>query len=256
MSRLNMGRDKNLYYLRIEGSARNPYLIFLHEGLGCTAAWQDFPRRLCKATGCPGLIYDRVGYGRSSPLNAPFSIHFMHESALIELPLLLEAVIPGKPFILIGHSDGGSISLIYGAAKPPLLKGIITEAAHVFVDPVTLDGIRKVDMAYAQGKLKGLEKYHGPKTDLLFKTWSHTWQSPWFRHWSIEYLLPSVDQPLLVIQGRQDQYGSLDHVDTIAAKSAGPAQPLVIDGCAHGPHRQHAEAVLAAMADFIAGVAA
>ncbi len=251
MSRLKLSPKKHLYYELLEGDPNNPYLVFLHEGLGCTAMWDNFPRRLCRATGCPGLVYDRLGYGRSSRLEANLSIHFMHEYGLIELPQVLETLIPNKTFILIGHSDGGSISLIFGAGKPPLLKGIITEAAHAYVDPVTIDGIEKVDAAFRQGKIKGLAKLHGDKTDTLFRAWSHTWLSPWFRHWQIEYLLPSIDCPLLVIQGRDDQYGSLDQVDAIVAKTAGPAQPMLIDHCGHSPHLQTPDAVLAAMSDFI-----
>lgn len=252
MGRLNLSQEKHLYYELIEGNQNYPYLVFLHEGLGCTAMWEDFPARLCMVTGCPGLVYDRLGYGKSSLLNAELSIHFMHAYGLIELPQVLETLIPEKAFILIGHSDGGSISLIFAAGKPRLLKGIITEAAHVHVGPETVDGIEKVDKAYRQGKMKGLAKYHGDKTDTIFRAWSQTWLSPWFRHWDIEYLLPSIDSPLLVIQGREDQYGSLAQVEAIVSKTTGPAQPLLIDHCGHSPHLQYPEILLAGMAEFIA----
>ena len=111
MPELNIDENHSLNYNLIHGVKGKPYLVFLHEGLGCEAMWEDFPELLCKTTGCPGLIYDRLGYGRSSPLHRAYTVHYMHDYALKELPTLLETVIPDTPFILIGHSDGGSIRL-------------------------------------------------------------------------------------------------------------------------------------------------
>ena len=156
MSYIKLNSDKNIYYRLIEGNGNNPYLIFLHEGLGCSAMWKDYPDQLCHKTKCPGLVYDRLGYGKSSPLNRTRTIHYMHYYALNELPRVIEDIIPNKPFILIGHSDGGSVSLIFGSEKPAFLKAIITEAAHVFVEPETLKGIEAADEAYDKGNLKSL----------------------------------------------------------------------------------------------------
>ena len=214
--------------------------------------WGDFPELLCRTTGCPGLIYDRLGYGKSSPLSHTPTVHYLHEYALQELPRLLERVLPDSPFILIGHSDGGSIGLIFGAERPSLLKGIITEAAHVFVDQKTITGIRMISEAWAKGKLKGLKKYHGDKTDALFKAWSETWLSKWFNSWNIEYLLPSIDVPLLVIQGSEDQYGSRQQATSIASKTSGDSELSIIEDCRHIPHLEKQHVVLALMADFIA----
>lgn len=108
MSYLNLGGDHAVYYEMIEGNPHGPWLVFLHEGLGCIPMWRTFPRLLCQKTGCPGLVYDRTGYGRSSPLKARRTIHYMHEYALNELPCVINALIPGQPFILMGHSDGAA----------------------------------------------------------------------------------------------------------------------------------------------------
>ncbi|WP_084692729.1 alpha/beta fold hydrolase [Thalassomonas actiniarum] len=239
----------------VAAADNKPYLVFLHEGLGCQAMWKGFPELLCRATGCPGLVYDRLGYGQSSPLTQTRTIDYMHDYARQELPRVLEAVIPGKTFILIGHSDGGSISLIYGAGhknrQAPLLKGIITEAAHVFVEPETIAGIEAADLAWQAGKLKGLAKYHGDKTESLFKAWADTWLTSWFKHWNIEALLPEITVPLLAIQGEDDQYGSTAQVDAIVQQSSGPAEGKMIKDCQHTPHLEAQEAVLRQMTGFI-----
>lgn len=213
--------------------------------------WKGFPELLCKTTGCPGLVYDRLGYGKSSPLMHTRTIHYMHDYALSELPALLDHVIPDSPFILVGHSDGGSIGLIYGAQRFPLLKGLITEAAHVFVEPETITGIKQADLAWENGKLTGLAKYHGDKTEVIFKAWSTTWLTSWFQWWNIEYLLPSIDVPLLVIQGGDDQYGSAEQVNQIIAKSSGYAHAEIIDNCGHSPHQEAPDTVLDLMSSFV-----
>ncbi len=243
MGHLNLDADHVVYYELIQGNIRKPWLVFLHEGLGCISMWRKFPQRLCHKTGCPGLVYDRIGYGNSSPLNTGRTIHYLHDYALNELPGVINALIPGQPFILIGHSDGGSIGLINGATRHPLLKGIVTEAAHVFVEPETIEGIRRADEAFDRGKLAGLNTYHGGKTRQIFKAWSQTWMSDWFRHWNIEYLLPSVICPMLIIQGEDDPYGSKDQVRSILSKSSGPAESCLIENCGHTPHLEQSKIV-------------
>lgn len=248
---LELKETHRLYYTCIRGRRAGPYLVFLHEGLGCVGMWKSFPELVCAATGCPGLVYDRLGYGKSSPLTSSRTIHYMHEYALQELPALLRAVIPDAPYILIGHSDGGSISLIQGAERSSELKGIITEAAHVFVEPVTIAGIKDAETAWLRGELRGLGKYHGDKTETVFTAWSATWLSSWFRFWNIEYLLPSIEVPLLVIQGENDRYGSLEQVRAITAKSSGATYAKIIENCGHTPHRERSQLTMELMADFI-----
>jgi pimeloyl-ACP methyl ester carboxylesterase len=253
-SLVTIAENHNIYYQLINSDADKPYLVFLHEGLGCTDMWHDFPKLLCTTTGCPGLAYDRLGHGRSSPLRQPRTIHYLHEHGLQELPILLKKIIPEKKYFLIGHSDGGSISLIYGAERPPLLQGIITEAAHVFVDTETLEGIAAADILWKQGKLKNLHKYHGERTESVFQAWSATWQSLWFRNWNIKNLLPDIEVPLLVIQGADDQYGSVEQVNAIVVKSGGHARSELIAKCGHSPHREALTVVLQHMSEFITDV--
>ncbi len=251
MGKIELDRDLSLYYERIEGNMKKPELVFLHEGLGCTAMWKDFPELLCQETGCPGLIYDRLGYGKSSALNYPRDTDYLHGYALSELPAVLSLLIPERPYIIIGHSDGGSIGLIWAAQRPPLLQGLITEAAHVFIEPETLTGIKKAEQAYEDGKLTVLSKYHGVKTDVIFKAWSDTWLSDWFKDWNIVNLLPQVRCPVLAVQGCDDQYGTQLQLDAITSQTSGATQSLMVKNCGHTPHAEQTAVVLKSMADFI-----
>ncbi|WP_016832527.1 alpha/beta fold hydrolase [Herbaspirillum lusitanum] len=252
---LTNNKGQRIHYEIIDGDRVKPWLVFLHEGLGCTAMWKDFPQRLCKATGCRGLLYDRLGYGLSDALQHRREPDYLHRYAVDELPQALTALLPGQACILIGHSDGGSIALLHAAQRPPLLQAIITEAAHVFVESVTLEGIRAADRAYADGKLKGLQKYHGDKTEQIFKAWSDTWLSPAFAGWNIEADLPRIDCPALVMQGIDDQYGTPAQVDAIVsgiAKGNGaPAHKAMLPDCGHAPHHEQPQAVLDLMRQFV-----
>ena len=155
MPTLELG-SAQLHYELIEGDLRKPLLVFLHEGLGCIRMWKEFPERLCAATGCAGLVYERQGYGQSSPQLALRSIHYLHQFALAELPAVMERLAPGREHIVVGHSDGGSIALIYAAGRPQGLRGVLTAAAHVFVEDVTIEGIQTVLAAHSAGKMRAL----------------------------------------------------------------------------------------------------
>ena len=228
-----------------------PTLIFLHEGLGSIAQWRDFPLAVSLATHLPAVIYERWGYGNADPLDRPRSARYLHEEALQSLPEVLQQL-QVNDAILIGHSDGGSMALIFAATWPEKVRGMITEAAHVFVEDVTTAGIREAVSIYASTDLpQRLFKYHGANTDRAFRGWSDVWLSPAFRDWNIEEYLPGVRCPILVIQGRDDEYGTPAQVEAIVGGVSGPAEPLIIPGCGHIPHHQARERVLAEMTRFI-----
>ena len=236
MSFVDLAPDHRLFYQSFEGREDRPWLIFLHEGLGSVAQWKNFPERICRRTDCPALLYDRPGHGRSPARSGLRDPHYLHDLARDELPRLIAALIPEQDYILIGHSDGGSIALIHAADQPAHLRGLVTIAAHAFVEPCTLEGIRKARESFAQGRMVGLTRYHGDHTETLFHTWADTWLSPEFADWSIIDLLPRVQVPVIVLQGRDDQYGSPAQVDAIVAGVGGTATPLVLDDCGHAPH--------------------
>lgn len=251
MSNLILNDGGVIRYELIDGDPGKPYLIFLHEGLGCVEMWRNFPQRLCEKTHCPGLIYDRTGYGKSSPETDERDVKYIHNYALTELPQVIEFLIPHKDHILIGHSDGGSIALIYASEFTTHLKGIAVEAAHVFVEKETLRGIKLADEAYDRNGPGGLQKYHRDKTPAVFKSWSETWLSQSFKAWNIESSLPSIHCPVLVIQGKNDEFGTMKQVETITSKVAGNVYPHVLEGCGHAPHIERPELLLDLLSDFI-----
>jgi pimeloyl-ACP methyl ester carboxylesterase len=231
-------------------------LVFLHEGLGCVSTWRDFPARLSTATGLGALVYSRAGYGGSDPVPLPRPLRFMHEEALV-LPQVLAATGVREP-ILVGHSDGGSIALIHAGGVPATnVQALILEAPHVFVEDVSVRSIARAAESYAQGDLRrALERHHGDNVDVAFWGWNRAWLDPGFRSWSIEEYLPRVQCPTLVIQGEDDEYGTLAQLDAIEASSRGPVRRRVFPACGHSPHRAEPDATLAAMADFLREVRA
>ena len=228
-----------------------PVLVFLHEGLGSTGQWRDFPEEICVATGCPAQVYDRWGHGGSDPLTEPRRPDYLHDEALLSLPEVLEQCAIDKP-IFIGHSDGGSIAIIYAGTYPQKVAGIITEAAHVFVEDVTVQGIKRAVEVYESTDLKTrLARFHGSNTELMFRGWADIWLSLEFRNWNIEEHLPHVTCPLLAIQGKDDEYGTPAQVEAIVGKVTGPARASMIDNCGHIPHIQAMEKVFSEMVSFI-----
>lgn len=229
-------------------------LVFLHEGLGSIGQWRDFPEKVCAATGCRALVYDRWGHGGSDPLTEPRKPGYLHDEALISLSEVLAQCEIEKP-VLVGHSDGGSIALIFAGACPQKVAGVITEAAHVFVEDITVEGIKRVVDTYETTELKErLARFHGHNTGLMFRGWSDIWLSPDFRDWNIEKYLPGITCPLLIIQGKDDEYGTPAQVEAIAGKAAGTSRRVLIDGCGHIPHLQARERVLSEMVNFISGL--
>ncbi|MCP3891965.1 MAG: alpha/beta hydrolase [Desulfobulbaceae bacterium] len=251
MNYLNISEGRKIRYALVDGDKNKPYLIFLHEGLGCIEMWKNFPRELCAQTGCPGLLYDRTGYGKSSPEREQRTNNYLHDYAFKELPEIIEALIPKTPYILIGHSDGASIALINGSERDRFCKGIVTEAAHVFVEAEAITGIQIADKAFNKNGPRGLQKYHGENSHQMFKAWSETWLSDWFRDWNIESLLHKISCPVLALQGALDQYGTKKQLDAITSQVSGPAKMHMIPDCGHTPHLERPQFVLNLMGEFV-----
>jgi pimeloyl-ACP methyl ester carboxylesterase len=230
--------------------AAAPTLVFLHEGLGCVDAWRAFPERLVRATGLPALLYDRRGYGRSSALDRPWGVDYLHRAALEELPAVLAACAVERP-LLVGHSDGGTIALLSAAHHAPV--AVVTEAAHAFVEEAARAGIRRTERRWASGSLKdGLERLHGPKAEAIFRSWADTWLAPWFDGWSITGELPAVTCPALLLQGADDEYATPGHLTEIAARLGGPVRAELLPGCGHAPHHEAPTVVIDLVVDWIA----
>jgi pimeloyl-ACP methyl ester carboxylesterase len=225
-------------------------LVFLHEGLGSVSLWKDFPERVARRTGCPALVYSRYGYGKSKRLQRPHGVDYMHREALETLPEVLAALSISDP-ILIGHSDGASIALIYAGAQRGPLRGLVLMAPHVFVEDVTVSSIAQAKVAFETTDLpRKLGRYHDDAA-ATFYGWNDIWLHPEFRSWNIEASLPGIEVPTLLIQGEQDQYGTRAQVDAVARQVSGPVQLIMLDQCGHAPQVDRTEATEDAIAQFV-----
>ena len=250
------GRQLEYLLINAEREGR-PWIVFLHEGLGSLSLWRDFPQALCDACDARGLVYSRYGYGRSEPLPADArprqrGVDFMHREAIDVLPELLSRLSIEHP-ILFGHSDGGSISLIYGATFPESAAGLVVLAPHVMVEDLSIKSIEASKTTYETTDLPAKLARHHADPDSAFWGWNDIWLNPEFRDWNIENLLPLIECPVLAIQGEDDEYGTMAQIDAIGRDVAG-ARLLKLARCGHSPHKDQPQAVIAATGAFIASL--
>ncbi|CAA7627473.1 alpha/beta fold hydrolase [Magnetospirillum sp. SS-4] len=253
--RIDLG-DQFLEYKWLHPTAAGrPTLMLLHEGLGCVAIWKGFPERLAEATGCGVFVYSRAGYGKSSPVTVPRPLTYMHHEGLDVLPRLLAHLGLGD-VVLVGHSDGASISLIHAGGTPAeTVRGVVAMAPHVMNEEVCVASIRLARTAYQTGDLRSrLLPLHHDNVDCAFWGWNHAWLDPDFMRWNLEEYLPGIRVPLMVIQGRDDEYGSSVQYESIRAKAGAGAEVVLLDHCRHSPHKDQPEAVLAAITRYVVSI--
>ena len=244
---------KRLETLRYSPHGNKRTIVMLHEGLGSVSMWKDFPGQLAKSTGCGVLAYSRYGHGQSERLAEKLSVDFMRHEAQVVLPELLERCEIEAP-ILVGHSDGGSISIIYAGTALQRPAALVLEAPHVFVEDLSVSSISKIRAAYETTDLRQkLARYHD-HVDETFWGWNDIWLDLRFRSWNIEEYLNAIHCPVLVIQGENDEYGTLAQVEAIKARLPN-TETLVLPECGHSPHRDQAARTLAAISKFVRSVA-
>jgi pimeloyl-ACP methyl ester carboxylesterase len=234
------------------GTAGKPTIVMLHEGLGSIALWKDFPDRVAARTGCGILVYSRYGHGDSDRLTEKRPLNYFHIEGEVVLPALLDQVGITNP-VLLGHSDGASIALIYAGKYPQATRGLILEAPHVFVEELSISSIIQTKAAYEATDLPRRLARHHRDPDATFDGWTGIWLDPRFRSWNIEGFLPSIRCPILLIQGADDEYGTIAQLDAIKA-GARSVETLLLPNCRHSPHRDQPEAVLDRIEGFIAGL--
>ncbi|MEP6864392.1 MAG: alpha/beta hydrolase [Deltaproteobacteria bacterium] len=209
-------------------------LVFLHEGLGSVSAWRDVPVQIAEAAGCAAFVYSRAGYGKSSPVEVPRPLTYMHDEAAL-LPALLAEHSIETP-ILVGHSDGASIAIIAAGSGLPV-KALVLIAPHAFVEDVSVASIAKAADAYRTTDLRDKLGRHHADVDGAFWGWNRAWLDPEFRKWNVEAFLPRITAPTLIVQGAADEYGTLAQVDAISRQLGGPCEQLIVPGAGHAPHR-------------------
>ena len=245
---------KRLETMWIEPSREaRPAIVLLHEGLGSIALWKGFPAKLAERTGCGVLAYSRYGHGNSDKLMEKRPVRFMHHEGEVVLPELLDKLGIAKP-VLVGHSDGGSIALIFAGKYPDAVSGLILEAPHVFVEDLSIASISQAKTTYETTDFpQRLGRYHA-HVDATFWGWNDIWLDPAFRAWNIEEYVPRITCPVLCIQGEQDEYGTIAQVKAIKA-GAPQARIDMLGDCKHSPHRDQEERTLELMAQFVEGIA-
>lgn len=244
-------RGEKLYTEYTNLFKNRPVLVFLHDSLGCTQLWRDFPEQLATAVQCNVLVYDRLGYGKSYlMLTHERENNYMELEADVLNDLL--DILGIEEAILFGHSDGGTIALITAAKYSEKVKAAICEAGHIFVEDVTVKGVKESLKAYQTTNLaQRLAKYHGDKVEMIVKAWTEIWLSKQFRNWNIESLLKKIQVPLLFIQGEKDEYGTLDQVGKTVSQVSGSAERFIIPEAGHTPHKEMPDVVLQKCAGFI-----
>ncbi len=237
-----------------DNDAQRPTLVLLHEALGCIDRWKQVPQDLAQLTGCDVFVYERRGYGGSSAISLPRPDDYLQEEGRHWLPRVLDSAAIG-PVILVGHSDGGSIALVGAAALGERILGLVTMAAHIYIDELTLQGIAQTVARYEavdSDLPERLARYHGGRTDLLFRAWHETWNRPTYASFDLQPWLGDIRCPALIMQGEQDQYGVARQVHDICAGIGAHARPVMLADCGHSPHLEAPDASLAAIADFVA----
>lgn len=240
---------------RLPGDERGPTLVLLHEGLGCVGMWRRFPALLKEASGLPVFSYSRPGYGRSSSIPLPRPLDFHTRDALDVLPAVLDAA-GIADCILVGHSDGASIAVVYaGATQDPRVRGLVLMAPHVLTEEKTV-----MNIAAAKGLFQGtdmrdkLARYHGDNVDCAFWGWCDAWLDADFRRWDISAWLPAISVPVMTVRGNDDAYNTAVHVEHIAAGIRGAVTRCDLPDCGHSPHLEQSEQVVAAVTAFVTGL--
>lgn len=247
--KVNTQSVSKINWVSVGDQSSSTCIIFLHEGLGCIEMWKDYPETLCNALNVRGIIYDRAGYGHSPGSLEGRTKEYLHDAAN-ELAQFIDHFNIDSP-ILYGHSDGGSIALIYAGTYPDKVKALITEAAHVFNEPETIKGVLEARPWFDEGKMEGLRKYHGDRYKEVFFAWNDIWIDESFKDWNITDLLPNIICDQIIIQGEDDQYGTLLQVETIKSLTRGSTTTLTPEKCGHAPFKEQKEIVLKEAKKFL-----
>ena len=231
------------------GSA--PTLVLLHEGLGCVGLWGDFPQKLAQATGCGVFVYSRAGYGQSSPVSLPRPLTYMHDEARDVLPALLDQI-GFQRGLLIGHSDGASIAAIYaGSHQDYRVGGLVLMAPHFFTENIGIAAIVEAKAAYETTDLKiKLARWH-KDPDNAFHGWNGAWLDPEFRKWDITEQLAYIRVPILIVQGADDQYGTVRQIEIAEQECYCPVEVALLPGVKHSPQREAPDVTLKAIIGFV-----
>ena len=226
-----------------------PTIVMLHEGLGSIRGWRAVPSVVHTRTGESVVAYNRPGHGESEPTpTGPWPADWLHSEAAF-LPSLLAAIEADAP-LLVGHSDGGTAALLAQADGHLTPRGIVTLAAHSWVEQLCFDSI--VTMREQRDDIvAGLARSHADPA-AVFDAWSGVWVSKQFRSWDIRPSLHRVEAPTLIAQGAEDEYASQEHAHATARAVGANAESVLVDGVSHMMHHHDPEAIVELIVGFAA----
>ena len=253
---LTLGSQRLEYRMIGPRPDRAPTLVLLHEGLGCVGLWGDFPDKLQQAVGCSVFTYSRAGYGQSSPVELPRPLSYMHDEARDTLPRLLEAI-GFQRGLLLGHSDGASIAAIYaGTHQDHRIGGLVLIAPHFFTEDPGIASIEEARKVYEMSDLRQrLSRWHAD-VDNAFMGWNAAWLDPDFRKWDITEQLAYIRVPILIVQGEDDQYGTVKQIEVVQQECYCPVEVALLPGAKHSPQRDAPEQTLKSISEFVGRVLA
>ncbi len=230
---------------------QSPTIVMLHEGLGCVELWRDFPKALCDRTGMGVFVFSRAGYGKSSAISLPRPLDYQSREAIETLPKVLDTI-GFRNGILLGHSDGATISAIYaGSIEDFRVRGLILIAPHFFGEPESWASIKRAKIDYETTDLKEkLAKYHD-NPDCAFLGWNGAWLHRDFRSWNVADVIDYFRIPVLAVQGIDDQYGTLAQIDELGNRIYSPLEKAILDDCGHSPHLEKPEETLAVIEEYV-----
>jgi len=247
---LRIGTAELEYRMIGPAPADAPTIVMLHEGLGSAALWGDFPDRLQATAGTGVFVYSRAGYGASSQVTLPRPLDYMHTEALDVLPQLLDEI-GFRRGLLLGHSDGASIAAIYaGGSGDHRIRGLALIAPHFVVEDVSVASIADIKHAYETTSLRWkLARWHRD-VDNAFYGWNAAWLDSKFRGWDISEYLAYIRVPVAILQGAEDEYGTIRQIEIAQEECYCPVDVTMIPGAGHSPHREAPEATLNAISEF------
>src|SRR6201991_2356801 len=247
---LRIGTSDLEYRMIGPATDAEPTIVMLHEGLGSAGLWGDFPEKLQAATGAGVFAYSRAGYGASSPVSLPRPLDYMHIEASEVLPNVLDAI-GFRRGLLLGHSDGASIAAIYaGSRQDHRVKGVVMIAPHFIVEDISVQSIAGIKVAYETTELKAkLARWH-KDVDNAFYGWDGAWLDPKFRDWDISDYLAYIRVPVAILQGADDQYGTIRQIEIAQEQCYCPVDVTMIPGAGHSLHREAPGATLDTISEF------
>jgi pimeloyl-ACP methyl ester carboxylesterase len=211
---MNLSLNGHSIYYEQRGPQTGPAVIFLHHGLGTLSAWEEQIPVFAEA-GLRVIAYDRWGYGRSDPRERLAVPYFKDD--LDDLLALFEALNIHKAS-LVGHSDGGTLSLYFAEGHPERVERMIIVAAHIYVEPKMVPGIEELRIALEQEPKfqEGMRRAHGGKWEQVFQNWYTAWVNEATLSWDMRPLLHRITCPVLVVQGLEDEHATPRHAEDLA----------------------------------------